>query len=357
MTTHEQLPMSKEANAAHDHFKRSPPRQTGPIRNEGPSQYSGFESGSRGAAGTAFDAVKGSVEYGVQTAYMVIEEYMRRGYEAASYFQQGSQPGSDWGDEMNQNQYGYNQGDWSTGQMGGGAAQMSQWMQLMQQGMSQWMQMLQMMQSLPLPQMQQMSVQMMEMMRFWMSSWYSMFPTAGMPPGYGYSAYPGMGMPGSGPGMSTGPWGMYGQPQSGAQYGGMTPGFGSQMTAEEMAAWDPGNAQPSMTMPPPPPPPPPMEPVTGIRVQVHSHQPTEVIPSLNPGADNTGLVVDALAAGGQDAPPILGAIIQTDAGGHHVAVSVPPDQPVGRYSGAVRNSAGDYVGGLTVVVLPIASAI
>jgi hypothetical protein len=62
-------------NTSLSRLRRLPPERSGPIRNplarEGP--------GAPSAAG----APRGPLEQGVQTAYAVIDEYMRRGYEAA----------------------------------------------------------------------------------------------------------------------------------------------------------------------------------------------------------------------------------------------------------------------------------
>jgi hypothetical protein len=67
-----------------------PPARTGPIRNPlspPPGIFGGAvaDGGSNGRPGTKppYD-VGGIVENGVRTAYQVIEEYMRRGYEAAN---------------------------------------------------------------------------------------------------------------------------------------------------------------------------------------------------------------------------------------------------------------------------------
>lgn len=70
---------------ASTHVKRRQPAQSGPIRSPmAPAQRSPAEAGTPGeifsAAGAA---VCGVLENGVRTAYAVIDEYMRRGQEAA----------------------------------------------------------------------------------------------------------------------------------------------------------------------------------------------------------------------------------------------------------------------------------
>jgi hypothetical protein len=65
--------------------KRTPSKQGGPIRNPmAPSQGRAAEPGNAGEMFTAAGAaVCGVLENGVRTAYAVIDEYMRRGQEAA----------------------------------------------------------------------------------------------------------------------------------------------------------------------------------------------------------------------------------------------------------------------------------
>ena len=67
------------------------------------------------------DAVRGAVECGVRTAYSVIDEYMRRGYDAAS----GSQRGSRERGNMSDDRQNYNA--WSTA-WGPVSPLMDQWM-------------------------------------------------------------------------------------------------------------------------------------------------------------------------------------------------------------------------------------
>ena len=66
------------------HVKRTSPEQNGPIRNAMASPRSSAEPGAPGDMFTAAGAaVCGVLENGVRTAYAVIDEYMRRGQEAA----------------------------------------------------------------------------------------------------------------------------------------------------------------------------------------------------------------------------------------------------------------------------------
>jgi hypothetical protein len=65
------------------HLKREKPKQSGPIRNagtSGPQNGSGAPQDLIAAAGAA---VCGVLENGVRTAYAVIDDYLRRGQDAA----------------------------------------------------------------------------------------------------------------------------------------------------------------------------------------------------------------------------------------------------------------------------------
>ena len=86
-------------------------------------------------------------------------------------------------------------------------------------------------------------------------------------------------------------------------------------------------------------------------MKISSDRPTEVIPSLGPGAYGIDLVVDPLVHEKGEGPAITGLSISCTAGGKiQLNVTVIPDQPVGRYTGAIKNKQGDFVGGLTVVL-------
>lgn len=66
------------------HVKRPEAAQSGPIRNSMASSMSAVDAGAAGEMFTAAGAaVCGVLENGVRTAYAVIDEYMRRGQEAA----------------------------------------------------------------------------------------------------------------------------------------------------------------------------------------------------------------------------------------------------------------------------------
>jgi len=88
-----------------------------------------------------------------------------------------------------------------------------------------------------------------------------------------------------------------------------------------------------------------------VSVEVSSRCLTEVTVSVAPGSDAGTLAADALAIDdGSDAPALVGTAIACTPGHVRVSVTVPNDQPEGRYSGAVRNAAGMQVGALTVQV-------
>lgn len=65
-------------NASHSRHKRVQPERGGPIRNP----LTGAPPRPSTTTGPA-EALRGALECGVQTAYAVIDEYMKRGYEAA----------------------------------------------------------------------------------------------------------------------------------------------------------------------------------------------------------------------------------------------------------------------------------
>jgi hypothetical protein len=77
------------------------------------------------------DAVRGAVECGVRTAYSVIDDYMRRGYDAAS----GSQSGSRERGHMSDDRQNYNA--WSTA-WGPASPLMEQWMNAMRTWTEAW---------------------------------------------------------------------------------------------------------------------------------------------------------------------------------------------------------------------------
>jgi hypothetical protein len=79
-------------NPSRARSKRVPPARTGPIRNPmtGQGKADGPQAGGSVTSDETFrpvpvtsSAVREALECGVQTAYAVIDDYMRRGYEAA----------------------------------------------------------------------------------------------------------------------------------------------------------------------------------------------------------------------------------------------------------------------------------
>lgn len=197
-------------------------------------------------------AVQGAVECGVRTAYTVIDEYMRRGREAAGRYRERP----NWRSDMNDDRQNY--GNWST-------AWGPMWLFI-----APWMQM--------------------------MRAWTDVMSTC---------------VPGAAPQDFWSPYARGG-------------------------AWGP--ARPSPTSP-------------KVSVQVSSQRPIEVILSVAPGADAMTLVADALQIDdGSGAPSLVGVTIKCTPGHVRVSVTVPNDQPAGRYSGAIRDAAGMHVGDLTVHV-------
>ena len=199
-------------------------------------------------------AVQGAVECGVRTAYTVIDEYMRRGREAAG--RHGERP--NWRGDMKDDRQNF--GNWSTmwGPMG---PLMAPWMQVMQA---------------------------------WTTAMSAFVPGA----------------------AAQNPW----NPYAGGGVWGSSP--------SPTAATSPK-----------------------VSVQVSSKCPTEVIPSMPPGADSMTLAADALEIDdGSGAPSLVGVAITCTPGHVRVSVTVPNDQPAGRYSGAIKDAAGMQVGDLTVDV-------
>ena len=248
-------------------IRRSPPERTRPVRNPvvPPGQPApgigtlidatvgeALRTAERLAAASGA-TVQGAVECGVKTAYTVIDEYMRRGREAAS-----RQERPNWRSDMKDDRQNF--GNWSTmfGPMG---PLMAPWMQMMQA---------------------------------WTTAMSSFVPGAAQQPAWNPYAW-------------------------GGAAGGPHP---------------PGAAASPM-----------------VSVQVSSHCPTEVSLSVAPGADAGTLVADALPVDdGSGAPPLVAVAFTCTPGHVRVSVTVPNDQPAGRYSGAVRDAAGMQVGDLTVDV-------
>lgn len=67
------------------HLRRNPPERSGPVRNPlaAPRDIPRPSNGSPPQPMAAAEAVRGALENGVRTAYAVIDDYMRRGQEAA----------------------------------------------------------------------------------------------------------------------------------------------------------------------------------------------------------------------------------------------------------------------------------
>lgn len=244
-----------------------PPERTGPARNPvvpagrpapvigallDATLGEGLRTAERLAAASGA-AVQGAVECGVKTAYTVIDEYMRRGREAAS-----RQERPNWRGDMKDDRQ--NSGNWSTmfGPMG---PLMAPWMQMMQA---------------------------------WTTAMSSFVP--GAAPQAAWNPYT---------------WG-------GAAGGPHPPGAATSPT---------------------------------VSVQLSSHRPAEVTFGVAPGADAMTLAADPLGIDdGSGAPPLVAVAITCTPGHVRVSVTVPNDQPPGRYSGAIRDAAGMQVGDLTVDV-------
>jgi hypothetical protein len=93
-----------------------------------------------------------------------------------------------------------------------------------------------------------------------------------------------------------------------------------------------------------------------VSVRVSARHRTEVAACVEPGADMMQLTADPLKILGDlhqphdehQAPTLRSVSIDCERGHVRVNVTVPPDQPVGRYSGAIRDANGTQRGELTV---------
>jgi len=118
--------------------KRVPPKQKGPVRNrlttppethsEHPGETPPPSSAGRESGG---DALRDALECGVRTAYTVINEYMRRGYEAARASQTNQYERGDMRDDTR----GYTGGNNAWNPMGN---PMQQWAAMMRAWADAW---------------------------------------------------------------------------------------------------------------------------------------------------------------------------------------------------------------------------
>jgi len=238
-------------SASRPRIRRVPLERTGPIRNPVVSAArpalgfglpfdprEGLRTAERLAA-VSNAAVQGAVECGVKTAYTVIDEYMRRGREAASRHREHP----NWRGDMNDNRYSYSNPNTAWGPMGPFIAP---WMQAMQA---------------------------------WMCAMSAFVPGA----------------------VPQNPWGQ--------------------------CATSPA-----------------------VSVKVFSRYPTEISAYVDPGADAMHLTADALSTDRADVRPFGGAVITSECGHVRVSVTVPDDQPAGRYRAAIKDAAGCRRGELTVEI-------
>jgi hypothetical protein len=118
-------------NRSDTRVKRERPERTGPIRNplmpppkvNGAASHDGGQPGSR-PGWTSEGTLRDALECGVRTAYTVIDEYMRRGYEAARNNRDNQTEGGYMRDYRNYYSSGTNPWGWF-------ASPMLPWMSLM----------------------------------------------------------------------------------------------------------------------------------------------------------------------------------------------------------------------------------
>lgn len=268
-------------------YKRDKPTQTGPVRNPTGGSSAHYHS----------NPFSDSMDSAVRTAYTVIDDYMRRGYEAANRYCGAHHQYYD-----HHHQFGHDPycGDWHQSSPWSGAPS-------------------------PFGPSSPLMFQMTEAMRTWTTLLYGAYR---MPSG------PGSSHPGFNPmdGHVSGP-----APPSDHAH---NPNRGHPPNPPNTGQSNGANAGSKQA---------PAE--SKLIVKVSSDRPTEVIPNLGPGAYGIELIVEPLAHEMGEAPPIAGLNIScTKDGQVNLSVTVIPDQPTGRYTGGIKNTAGDIVGGLTVVL-------
>jgi hypothetical protein len=253
--------------AKSDRQKRPKPARAGPVRGataepQGSSNGDGRYSYRRAVDQTLKTAwmvaeavdttTRGAVERGVETAYAVIDEYIRRGQAAAGRHHHTNNSGG----SMNQppysrNSYGSGPNPWS--QMN---PLMAPWMQAMQ---------------------------------MWTNSMMAFMPT----------------------------------------------NAANNPMAAWASAWTGAGSAPHPE----------------IAVRASSTQPVEVTVTLDAGADLTRLGADPLTnAENPKAPKIVGTTVESAPGRVRVRITVPDDQPLGHYAGALRDPTGVARGGLCIEV-------
>jgi hypothetical protein len=88
-----------------------------------------------------------------------------------------------------------------------------------------------------------------------------------------------------------------------------------------------------------------------VSVTVASRSRAQVSVCVDPGADVVALTADPLnAADDPKKPPLKAVEIKTECGHVRVGVTVPYDQPPGRYVGAIRDASGCRRGELAVEI-------
>jgi hypothetical protein len=230
----------------------------------------------------------GTLEAAVRTAYTVIDDYMRRGCDAASLHHQPYA----WSDPMNNDDY--SQNNWGNS-WGPTAPMMAQWAQALQT---------------------------------WTMLLYGQGQGMGGPPGWDqWPKGPGGAYPPPTPGAYP--------PPRGAVPGGVSgppPPSANNASSEGMGT---GNSPAGLE----------------VSIRVTSECPTEVIPNIGPGPGGTTLQVDPLACLSDSHPSLTGTRAEYDPTGRLI-ISVTPHvgAVAGEYSGAVKDASGRYVGGLTVIL-------
>jgi hypothetical protein len=92
----------------------------------------------------------------------------------------------------------------------------------------------------------------------------------------------------------------------------------------------------------------PSGPATQVSFKTSSKYPIEVSACVDPGADAMRLTADPLVGEKKDAPDLRGITIESQCGHVRICVTIPDDQPAGKYTGAIKDATGCKRGELTI---------
>lgn len=319
-------------------FQRPISRRKGPIRGPNRSSQSIGTGSTRTPANekagpTAATAIpqtaERALESGVRTAYEVCNDYLRRGYAEANNNQHDYNGKPDMNNQYYnpyQSPYGNQQGGPPPMGMPGPFAAL--------QALSPWLN----------------AMSPAAMAPFW-NSWMQLMQSAAasmatftQPGPYG-QGYP----PSYATQMHQPPQGFYQTPnQPPGQMPNQSPGAPAQGATtspnndpfhQYNNPLDAQHHQPTAT-----------EPVTNLSVRLSSPKPAQITTKLWASVTGHQLSVDALSCSESTATPIFVAVSSDHTLATVIDVSVGPEQVEGTYNGSIRNTHGDIVGGLTIIL-------